>query len=75
MSELTVSRRYAHALYEEAARQDCVEAVDEDVNMLRKSLAETHEFVRLVESPAIPPFLRIRRRTCSAPCSVSGWSR
>lgn len=54
MSELTVSRRYAHALYEEAERQGHTEAVDEDVDLLRKSLEQTHEFARLVESPAIP---------------------
>lgn len=54
MSEQTVSRRYAHALYEEADRRGCVDAVDEDVDMLRQSLAKTHEFARLMESPAIP---------------------
>lgn len=54
MSELTVSRRYAHALYDEAEGQNRVEAVDEDVDLLRQSLAETHEFARFVESPAIP---------------------
>lgn len=54
MSELTVSRRYAHALYEEAERQGHTGAVDDDVDLLRKSLAETSEFARFVESPAIP---------------------
>jgi F-type H+-transporting ATPase subunit delta len=54
MSELTVRRRYANALIDEAARQDCTQAVDDDVDMLRATLDETHEFVRLVESPAIP---------------------
>ena len=54
MSELTVLRRYAHALIDEAARQDCTQAVDDDVDMLRATLRETQEFVRLVESPAIP---------------------
>lgn len=54
MSELTVARRYAHALYEEADRQAATDAVDEDVDLLRQSLDETPEFARLVESPAIP---------------------
>lgn len=54
MSDLTVSRRYARALYEEAERQGRTEAVDEDVDMLRQSLEQTHEFARLVESPVIP---------------------
>lgn len=55
MSELTVSRRYAHALFEEAERHGYTDAVDEDVALLRTSLAETPEFARLVESPVIPP--------------------
>jgi len=54
MSELTVLRRYANALIEEAARQDCTQAVDDDVDMLQATLRETREFARLVESPAIP---------------------
>lgn len=54
MSEQTVLRRYANALYQEAARQDCVEAIDEDIDLLRVTLDETREFARLVESPAIP---------------------
>lgn len=54
MSEQTVLRRYANALYQEAEHQDCIEAVDEDVDLLRQTLEETHEFARLVESPAIP---------------------
>lgn len=54
MSELTVLRRYAHALHEEAEGQGCLEAVDEDVDMLRRTLKETREFARFVESPAIP---------------------
>lgn len=54
MSELTVLRRYANALIEEAAQQECTQAVDDDVDMLRATLRETREFERLVESPAIP---------------------
>lgn len=54
MSELTVRRRYAHALHDEAQQRDCVEAVDADVDMLRQSVQETRAFARLVESPAIP---------------------
>ena len=54
MSEQTVLRRYANALYQEAERRDCIEAVDADVDLLRQTLEETREFARLVESPAIP---------------------
>lgn len=54
MSQLTVLRRYANALYEEAERQDCLDAVDDDVALLRQTLAETREFAQFVESPVIP---------------------
>lgn len=54
MSEQTVARRYANALYQEAQSQECVEAVDEDVALLRNTLDEVHEFARVVDSPVIP---------------------
>lgn len=54
MSEQTVARRYAHALYEEAESRDCLDAVDDDVEWLRQSLDETPAFGRLVDSPVIP---------------------
>ncbi len=54
MSEQTVLRRYANALYQEAERRGCVEAIDEDIDLLRTTLEETREFARFVESPAIP---------------------
>ncbi len=49
-----VARRYAQALYEEAARQERVEAIDEDVGLIRESLENSEELVRLFESPVIP---------------------
>ena len=53
MSDHTVARRYAHALYEEAESQDCVEAVDDDIATLRRTLDEVPEFERTVDSPVI----------------------
>lgn len=54
MSEQTVARRYVRALYAEAERQDCVEAVDEDVALLRETVNEVHEFEHFINNPVIP---------------------
>ena len=53
MSELTVSRRYAGALYEEASRGAVLEAVDADVALIRESLDGARELERFFESPII----------------------
>lgn len=53
MSDHTVARRYAHALHDEAASQDRVDAVDEDIATLRHTLDEVPAFARAVESPVI----------------------
>lgn len=54
MSQRTVARRYATALYEEADQTGVLEAVDEDVLMLRRSLEENRKLSRFFESPVIP---------------------
>ena len=54
MSERTVARRYATALHEEADEAGVLEAVDDDVLMLRESLASTDELSRFFKSPVIP---------------------
>lgn len=54
MSQRTVARRYATALYEEAGDTGVLEAVDEDVLMLRETLASNDELSRFFESPVIP---------------------
>jgi F-type H+-transporting ATPase subunit delta len=54
MSQSTVARRYATALYEEAEATGVLEAVDEDVRMLRESIASTGELARFFKSPVIP---------------------
>lgn len=50
---LTVARRYARALYEEAAQKKCVELVDEDITMVQESLAGSPELKRLFVDPVI----------------------
>jgi len=54
MSQRTVSRRYATALYEEADASGALDAVDDDVQMLRESLSSTGELARFFKSPVIP---------------------
>lgn len=53
MSQRTVARRYANALYEEADEAGVLEAVDEDVLMLRRSLESNDELSRFFENPVI----------------------
>jgi F-type H+-transporting ATPase subunit delta len=53
MSQRTVARRYATALYEEADASGALHSVDEDVQMLRNSLSSTDELARFFESPVI----------------------
>lgn len=55
MSQRTVARRYANALYEEADEAGVLEAVDDDVLMLRRSLTSNDELSRFFESPVISP--------------------
>lgn len=54
MSQRTVARRYATALYEEAEATGVLEAVDDDVLMLRETLASNDELARVFTSPVIP---------------------
>lgn len=60
MSQRTVARRYATALYEEADTNGVLDAVDDDVALLRDSLADNDELVRFFESPVIPPEKKVR---------------
>jgi len=54
MSQRTVAQRYATALYEEAEASGPLEAVDEDVRMLRDSIESNDPLARFFESPVIP---------------------
>lgn len=53
MNNLTVARRYAGALYEEAVQRKQVEAVDADVDLIRQALDDSRELVTFFESPVI----------------------
>ncbi|PEN13555.1 F0F1 ATP synthase subunit delta [Longibacter salinarum] len=53
MSQRTVARRYATALYEEADRLGIVDAIDGDVALLRASLDDSHELHRFFQNPVI----------------------
>lgn len=53
MSQRTVARRYANALYEEADEAGILEDVDDDVLMLRRSLESTGELSRFFKNPVI----------------------
>lgn len=48
-----VARRYAQALADEAARQDVLRGVDEDMAMVRESLDGSPELERFFRSPVI----------------------
>lgn len=53
MADITVARRYAQALYEEADTSGQTAAVDEDVDVIRASLEGSRELVLFFESPII----------------------
>lgn len=54
MSQSTVARRYATALYKEADDTGVLEDMDDNVLMLRESLESTDELARFFKSPVIP---------------------
>jgi F-type H+-transporting ATPase subunit delta len=51
MTPLTVARRYAHALYQEAERDGRTAQVDEDVAFLQDSFESSRQLVTFFESP------------------------
>ena len=53
MSDRTVARRYAGALYDEAEQQDIVEKIDEDIALIRESLDGSRQLVNFFDSPII----------------------
>lgn len=53
MNDLSIARRYARALSEEAAQRGDVKGVDADVEFVQASLTESPELVRVFESPVI----------------------
>ena len=53
MSQRTIARRYATALYEEAESLDIVDTVDDDIELLRASLSDSDELHRFFRNPVI----------------------
>jgi F-type H+-transporting ATPase subunit delta len=54
MSDLSIARRYARALSEEAASAGKTEEVDADIALVRDSLDASRDLVRVFASPVIP---------------------
>ncbi len=50
---LTVARRYAQALYQDAVQNNCVERVDEDVLMIQESIEGSPELNRFFLDPIL----------------------
>ena len=53
MSDRTVARRYAQALYEEAESTDVLEAADRDIALLRETVSASADLTRFFRSPLI----------------------
>lgn len=53
MSQRTIARRYATALYQEADEAGVLDAVDDDVLMLRRSLESNRQLSNVFVSPVI----------------------
>ncbi len=53
MNDLTVARRYARALYEEAEEAGAVRETDADIDLIRAGLKGSRDLVRVFESPII----------------------
>jgi len=53
MSEITIARRYAQALNEQAAQAGVLEQVDADINLISNALADSRELRSFFSSPII----------------------
>ena len=53
MSEITIARRYAQALNEQAAQDGTLEQVDADIDLISHALAGSRELVNFFSSPII----------------------
>ncbi|MEM1126524.1 MAG: ATP synthase F1 subunit delta [Bacteroidota bacterium] len=54
MSTFIVARRYAQALYAQAVQARQLEAVDQDIDLIRETLNASRELRLLFESPVVP---------------------
>ncbi len=50
---LSVARRYAQALYEDALQNKCVDRVDDDIAMIQESIEGSSELNRFFEDPIL----------------------
>ena len=57
---LSIARRYAQALYEEALQNDCVDRVDEDVAMIQESIDGAPELQRFFQDPILTAGKKIK---------------
>lgn len=53
MSEITIARRYAQALNEQAAHDGVLEQVDADIDLISNSLVGSRELINFFSSPII----------------------
>lgn len=53
MSEITIARRYAQALNEQAAQAGVLEQVDADIDLINSALADSRELRSFFSSPII----------------------
>lgn len=53
MTPLSVARRYAQALYQEAEQEGQIAQVDEDILLVRESLEQSRDLVNVFASPVI----------------------
>jgi F-type H+-transporting ATPase subunit delta len=54
MNDLSIARRYARALSEEAALKGDAAMLDDDIELIESTLEGSRELVRVFESPVIP---------------------
>lgn len=55
MQNLAVARRYARALYDLAAEQQIIDAIEQDLGRVMQQMAENRELKQVIEHQAISP--------------------
>ena len=58
MASSKVANRYAASLFENSLEKESLETVYNDINLLKKSLDDSNELRRAIESPVIKPELK-----------------
>ena len=57
---VSVARRYAQALYQDALQKNCVDRVDEDVLMIQESIKSSPELDRFFQDPVLTADKKIK---------------